>query len=566
MKNKFLIGGLAAVMMAGSLASCSSDYLDLKPVTNITNATVTGSEEGLKTAHYGLCRAMYMQYSKLDGYLWMNGEPYCAMLFGDIFSPDYYSYFWAFNTGNNNFNWKNVNMENGWIASMMWRYAYTLIADANFILGGVDNAAPASDGSRNNLDYYKAAALTIRAHAYFRLLQVYAPRWEDSNNGNYNCIVIRRPGDGVDVPISTMAETVEMITEDLKEAIRLFDECGVRRSYNWEPDGSIARGVLARVALLVHDYDTAQKMAHDARANYPIMSMDEYKGGFAEANAEWMWNNACSIDGIFYWAFGSVYACNGPYPTLWGMGAGAINYDLYRKMDVNDGRRDLFWTPDKPLQRLEPESFWNEEVCNPASMDLNHLDRFMVRSIAAYGQTMVPNGDEGKWGLPYVQRESNGAEGGVNVAFGAQYKFWCVDNAGTTSFPFMRAAEMLLTEAEAAYYNQQEGRARECLNELNSKRITDYNCTKSGQDLLEEIRLSRRIELWGEGHNWFDMKRWNLPCERRAWVAGDPTSNNIPAANALLIQPDEYTGWTWPVPRIETDYNDAIDRTQLGRR
>jgi hypothetical protein len=125
----------------------------------------------------------------------------------------------------------------------------------------------------------------------------------------------------------------------------------------------------------------------------------------------------------------------------------------------------------------------------------------------------------------------------------------------------MRASEMLLAEAEAAYYNNDLTTARNCLVELNTKRgQTSYTCDKSGQQLLDEIRLYRRIELWGEGKNWMDYKRWNIPMERRVWVAGDNTSNNVPANCGMTKNPSDMNGWRIGIPLSESNYNADIDR------
>ena len=123
----------------------------------------------------------------------------------------------------------------------------------------------------------------------------------------------------------------------------------------------------------------------------------------------------------------------------------------------------------------------------------------------------------------------------------------------------MRAAEFLLTEAEAAYRNSDETTAKNCINELLAKRNPNQTCSSTGDALLEEIRLQRRIELWGEGHSWFDLKRWNLPMVRKTWEASNRDSNNIPAAYGITKDPSDQ-GWVFVTPQSETDYNHAINR------
>lgn len=557
MKKNIIVKGMASLLVAASMISCSEDYLQTYPQTQVDSATVQTTEEGARAALYGVCRSMYTQYSELDGYHAVNGEPWMAMFYGDVFGQDFFSYLWASRSGSN-FMWTNNTNYQGWVSVMAWRYCYNLINQCNVILEGIDNI----EGDVDNLKLIKAEALTLRAHAYVRLMQVYAPRWSDSANGERKCIVLRTTSGGEEIPLVTCNEVYKFIYDTLDEAIALYEDTSAKRSFMWETDKSIAQGIYARAAMLKNDYVTAQKMAHDARQGYAIMTAAEYQGGFAEANGEYMWCNAAEVEGIYYWAHGSWYACQGPYPTLWGLGAGQINYELYKQIPAGDIRAELFFTPDKQLRRpLTSNSFWNSSICNPADMNLNKNQNMRI-SLTAFGKNRIPNGDTQKWGQPYVARESGG-EDEIRIPFGAQYKFWCLDTYGTNSFPYMRAAEMLLTEAEAAYHNQQPGVAKSCLEELNAERNFNYSCTQSGEALLEEIRLQRRIELWGEGHSWFDFKRWGYDMVRKPWIEGDNTSNNIPQSYSLTMKASDANGWRFAVPQAETQYNHQVDRSEL---
>ena len=57
--------------------------------------------------------------------------------------------------------------------------------------------------------------------------------------------------------------------------------------------------------------------------------------------------------------------------------------------------------------------------------------------------------------------------------------------------------------------------AATALYELAKKRNSAYTLsTATGSALLKEIYLQRRIELWGEGFRFYDLKRLNLPLDR----------------------------------------------------
>ena len=83
-------------------------------------------------------------------------------------------------------------------------------------------------------------------------------------------------------------------------------------------------------------------------------------------------------------------------------------------------------------------------------------------------------------------------------------------------YVYMRVAEMYLMEAEAlARGAGTDAQAAKVLYDLVSTRDPNYTeSTNTGQDLIDEILLQRRIELWGEGFAWYDMKRNGIALER----------------------------------------------------
>jgi hypothetical protein len=85
---------------------------------------------------------------------------------------------------------------------------------------------------------------------------------------------------------------------------------------------------------------------------------------------------------------------------------------------------------------------------------------------------------------------------------------------GATAYPIMRVEEMYFIEAEAAAH-QNAAQGQNLINEfMKTYRDPQYNTTKTGDELIEEIVFQKRVELVGEGQTFFDIKRLNLPVTR----------------------------------------------------
>lgn len=598
---------MAVLAVAGMAAGCSDSYLDLAPETTITQKDVTKTTTAAALAINGLANAMQTQWGGLQGGMQgsASGEGFINMFYGETMGQDELSgipmAMWG--TPEIILGGTAWQQENYVMNYLPWKYCYTLIQEANLIINGIDEA----EGEEADRQFIKAQALTFRAHGYTKLLQFYAPRWEDSNNGNFYCVVERLDGGTGDAPLWTMNQTLDQIYKDLNEAIGLYQASKGTRDQKWHPNINVAYGILSRAALLKHDWTTAREAAANARkasdgeAGFEVMSNDTYFAGFLEDNASLIWTQATEPSDIYYFSFGAHWGVNGAYTQNWGFGAGAINLDLYNELEETDVRRQMYLTPDKSetIQAINrgwnpgkttSEDWWNEAL-------VNHFDAGMDVS---KGPTQRKEAVDGKWGLyqvaiyyskyygeniftgnysamnneGYWAYYTTGSSGKVLLAkgiygnlvttpVGAHYKFWGQVPYGTSAYPFMRAAEMVLNEAEAAYELGDEAGAKNLLKEIQGKRIPGYTCTKSGAALRDEIRRERRIELWGEGFNFFDFKRWNIPIVRRAWVAGDPTSGNWPVELGYNTPANCNRGWSMLIPRAELQYNEGIDRNLI---
>lgn len=108
------------------------------------------------------------------------------------------------------------------------------------------------------------------------------------------------------------------------------------------------------------------------------------------------------------------------------------------------------------------------------------------------------------------------------------------------SFKVFRAGEMMLIRAEA---KQRLGdpTALDDLNELRAARGVDEG-NESRDALLDAILLLRRVELLGEGHRWFDIKRTTRTINRTECGVAQGSSSNI-----CSVGPDSRS-WAFPIP------------------
>jgi len=494
--------------------ACKKDYLETSPEDQAGTTTILGSTENAEMALNGICKAMTNQYLSTQG---LNGEGTILNWYGTF-------------TGND----AQKSNQTGWAALWNstyhlrkssiylyypWFYYYKLVSNANAIISNID----AATGTDTDKAFLKAQALTFRAYSFFRLAQLYAHRWKDEQ-GNTDGIVLRIDQSTGDIPLSSLTETYAQIYQDLDEAISLYQSSGKNRGSSefYKPNLEVAYAIYAKAALTREDWSNAKKFAAMARANYPIMSNSEYASGMSVPNNEWIWGVYDASDQtLYYYSFYAYIASNSNagacrnYPV-------AISKELIDQIPETDVRRALYLVPS--------EDEYKE--CNAAGRSTKTL---YTRAWKEYGDWLYSTS------LIYAYM---------------QFKFRNIDNPGVGPFPLIRAAEMYYTEAEADCHLGQEADAQQLLYTVVSPRDAAYTkSTKTGDDLLTEVKLYRRFDLWGEGNDWFDYKRWGEPIVRKTVQQGGSFHSTF----AVTIKPEETNAWTWAIPEKESDYNADIN-------
>lgn len=537
--NKLFAGSLLAGMML--VSSCAGDYLDTAP-TDSTGATdAVGTTANAMKALNGIAKIMTTQHSYFGG--GFAGENNIMIQY-ESYPSENYNYNLYASGWSRIFNQEFHTRANSIYDAYAWYYYYTIAGNANTILANIDNA----EGTEAERDFVKASALTFRAYAFEKLVHYYCWRWQDSNNGASQGIVLRLDESTGGQGYATLAETYAQIYKDLDEAIMLFEQSGMDRNASqvWMPNINVAHAIYARAALTKQDYTKALTEAKLARQNYPLMSNAEYHAGFCNPTSEWIFGSfGSSQENNWYWSYGTQYACNGYYASTQQTGAGSIGRELINRIPNDDARKALFLTEDK---------FPGYNFNDGSAMDLGYgilgmgddekKADALWEEAAAYCQKMAVSGLEAPYQAGYMY-------------LGGQLKFYVFDTPGVSYLPFIRSSEMVLVEAEANYFLNDETAARAALVELNatSGRNPEYTCDKSGEALWNEIMDYRELELWGEGFAWSDYKRWNRDIVRHSFAEG----GNAHISVAKTIPASGVNKWTWDVPLNETDYNDELN-------
>ena len=120
----------------------------------------------------------------------------------------------------------------------------------------------------------------------------------------------------------------------------------------------------------------------------------------------------------------------------------------------------------------------------------------------------------------------------------------------------IRISEAYLNRAEARVLSENadiEG-ALSDLNELRHYRIVNYQDISESENLLEEIRKERRLELCFEYHRWFDLRRYGMPSISHDYR----TRSDVPWVTYTLREKDPL--YTLPFPRDVMDSNMSLEQ------
>lgn len=478
-----------------SVSSCKKDYLETLPTDQVASGDVFATTNNAWAAINGIHRSLYVQYLGNQDQGGISGN----MIYMDAMGEDMVMTARSNGWFIGEYQWLSHRNVNHRVPYFNYYIFYRVIANANMIINNIDGAV-GPDADKNAI---KGQALAYRGWAHFNLVQLFAKRYEaGAPNGDLGVPIMLTNGtEGL--ARSTVAEVYAQVNKDLDDAIALLD--GYDRDNASHLNASTAKGIKARVALTQQNWALAAQLASEARDGYPLMNNSTYMAGFNDYNNdEWIWGVHQQADQTtFFYSFFAFVSCNYNSTNVRG-NPKAINRVLYDMITATDIRKQL----------------WDPTGANTAFPIPDHPAS--VRK-------------------PYQNRKFRSSVPDLSIG----------------DVPLMRAAEMYLIEAEALARAGQDGPAAAALFTLAKNRDPDYVLsTNTGQALIDEIMVQRRVELWGEGFRWYDLKRLNQPLSR----AG---ANHDAALARVLSIPAGDIQWQFLIPQDEMNANKLMEQNPL---
>jgi hypothetical protein len=119
--------------------------------------------------------------------------------------------------------------------------------------------------------------------------------------------------------------------------------------------------------------------------------------------------------------------------------------------------------------------------------------------------------------------------------------------------PYMRVAELYLIEAEALARSGDNTGAAAALYTLAFNRNPGYVLSaNTGTALIDEIMVQRRVELWGEGFRFYDLKRTNVALDRTG------ANHSASFTNGVLSVPANDIRWQFLIPQDEINNTNGV--------
>ena len=521
------IKGIAVLMCMSALTGCIKETFPMGDTA--TEEQVQQSPAATKALADGMPAAMVSVHWVDDGHCYF-GYP-AEMVFRDMLTGDCYH---SGEVGYSHFiSWaRNTAMGDGYLKTQFhWNFHYLWwLLGINQVVGAVD-PNNATDEQKGLL----GAALAFRALAYLDLARMYeflpTEFSQGENNDGNNVLNLTvpivtektTPEEASNNPRAPREEMLKFIEEDLNNAEK-YIEFQTTTNGGTMPDLACVYGLKARLYMWVEDYAKAKEFARkaiDAAKVQPLtkeVALNPVSGYNTASDFMWAMQQNAETEavqtGIVNWTSWVSNQCTfayaGPATDLYSV----IDKKMYERISDTDWRK---------LQWIAPEgSPLNDQIQTVVSGEAGEINQYL---------------------RPYVSVKFRPGQGNSDDS-----------NIGAaTAVPVMRVEEMYFIEAEAAEHIQTGAGATLLTSFMKQYRDPNYTFTDQGLGAVEEIVFQKRVELWGEGQTFFDIKRLDMSVTR-----GYP-GTNCNDARCLLNTHGRPAWMNIVMVRTESNNNHALE-------
>lgn len=417
-----------------------------------------------------------------------------------------------------------------------WQEHYKHIADANVILRDIP-----ADTEDPTLQQYRAVALGIRGYAYLHLSYLFqhsyyvgadGTKWGKGDHYDFSkdllCPLVTEKTGDEDQPRATVDAIFTQLIGDLEASFALFEELGcVHTPFATDFDGCVVANYLARAYMIKHDWKNAMKYASVIMDEFGVLQGDQILQGFSEItlpDVVFGYDITTDSSGIYRSWFSQMDYFGDGYAGIGVWRAGFAPF--VDAIDDNDIRREWFL------------DFRNDYV---------GLATVLYQSIKFIGAgrskvfATIKVDDEG-----YASWDGSGWELGDYI--------------------YLRSEEAYFMYMECLAHEGRLDDSAELLTAFMQTRQPGYECPATDKaSLIEEIIFQKRVEFWGEGMEFLDNRRLNIPVDRTAETWGAPptsnaarlttpgVNNHLPGADLYADQEDENFLYQLPDSEMETN-------------
>jgi hypothetical protein len=327
-------------------------------------------------------------------------------------------------------------------------------------------------------------------------------------------------------PRATVAEVYKLIIDDLTAAYDMFVKAGmVKTASPTDMDGCVAAMYLARAYMVIHDWDNAIKYAQVVIDNFPILEgKTQLTQGFSSISLPDV-VYGCDITSDNTTTYMSFFSQMDYYGQGYaGIGVWRAGFKpLVDRIGDNDIR--LLWFATERGNGLGPNG-------RPFILDLEEL------------------GEDGQAKVNYQSVKFVGA-GRPSIQAG-EFGGWELGD-----YIYLRSEEAHMMKMESLAHKGDASAVTE-LNNFMAKRDPGYAYTFTTKAaLIEEINFQKRVEFWGEGIEYLDNRRLNIPVDRTDATWG--AANNHLAGGKIFME-QENVKMRYQIPLAEMENNDMIQK------